>query len=106
MQYASNPPFVLDYHNLHLLQFTAANILIETYAAGSIHLMNDEILRCRIEYHLGWYPDSLDTPHGRMVVSQTRFLIMSYFHAAATSVAIRFAILGIALESIRLYLEL
>ncbi|KAF4593535.1 hypothetical protein EYR40_008321 [Pleurotus pulmonarius] len=69
-------------------------------------LMNDEILRCRIEYHLGWYPDSLDTPHGRMVVSQTRFLIMSYFHAAATSVAIRFAILGIALESIRLYLEL
>ncbi|KAF9492888.1 hypothetical protein BDN71DRAFT_1509111 [Pleurotus eryngii] len=97
---------VLDHHDLHLLQYMVTNILIESYGTGSIHLMNDDILCCRVEYHLGWYLNLLDSPYACVVVARTRFSIMSYFQAVATSVTIHYAILGLALEHICLFLNL
>ncbi|KAF9486802.1 hypothetical protein BDN71DRAFT_1459147 [Pleurotus eryngii] len=67
--------------------------------------MNGDILRRRTEAHLGWHPNSLNTVQARFVVSKTRHVILSRSDEAAASTIVRFAVLGVALEPIRHYLQ-
>ncbi|KAG9220141.1 hypothetical protein CCMSSC00406_0007164 [Pleurotus cornucopiae] len=85
------------------VQHMAANVLVEAYASGTFPAMNDVLLRRRVEYYLELVPNRLETQQGRMLVSQIRWLVV--FHAALESVTIRYAILGLALEHVRRYLQ-
>ncbi|KAF9488752.1 hypothetical protein BDN71DRAFT_1593840 [Pleurotus eryngii] len=101
----SAAPLLLDHQQLRSVQFTATNILIEAFASGTLSSLNDEILRRRAEYHLQWHPNALDSEQARVVVSQTRCLVLSHIEEACTSITIRFAVLGVALEPICCYLQ-
>ncbi|KAJ8695784.1 hypothetical protein PTI98_005711 [Pleurotus ostreatus] len=94
----------LDHHQLRSIQCTTTHILVEAYAAGTLCMLNDDVVRRRAEYHLGWRLNSLDSTQARTVVSQTRRHVLSRIDEAASSVAIRYAVLGFALEHVRHYL--
>ncbi|KAF4581372.1 hypothetical protein EYR40_002960 [Pleurotus pulmonarius] len=96
---------LLNHEQLRNVQVTAANILIEAFASGTLSTLNDELLRRRAEYHLGWCPNALDSAQARGVVAQTRCLVLTHIGNASESVTIRFAVLGVALEPIRRYLQ-
>ncbi|KAF9487123.1 hypothetical protein BDN71DRAFT_1594629 [Pleurotus eryngii] len=90
------PP--LDHAQVRKVWCTATFILVEAYAAGTLYTMNNEILRCRAEYHLGWFPNSLESAQARTTIFQTRCNVLSRIDEAAASVAIRYAVLGLALD--------
>ncbi|KAF4600273.1 hypothetical protein EYR38_004897 [Pleurotus pulmonarius] len=87
------------------VQHMAANVLVEAYASGTFPAMNDVLLRRRVEYYLELVPNRLDTQQGRMLVSQICWLVVYQFHAALESATIRYAILGLALEHVRRFLQ-
>lgn len=125
-------PHLLDHQQLRNVQFTTTNILIEAFAAGNLSCvvapsallpltffcstLNDETLRRRAENHLGWVSNSLDSAQARVVIAQTRCLVLvtscplslvaadihpspvkTHIDKAAASTTIRFAVLGVAL---------
>ncbi|KAF9492847.1 cytochrome P450 [Pleurotus eryngii] len=120
----NSQPNLLDHQQLRNVQFTTTNILIEAFAAGNLFTLNDETLQRRAENHLGWVSNSLDSAQARVVIAQTRCLVLvtscplslaaadihplpvkTHIDKAAASTTIRFAVLGVALEPIRQYLQ-
>ncbi|KDQ25051.1 hypothetical protein PLEOSDRAFT_1086016 [Pleurotus ostreatus PC15] len=101
MENGRGPPMyhqaLLDHQQLRRVQFAASNILIEAFASGNLPSMNDETLRRHAEYDLGWRTNSLDSEHARLVVFQTRCMVLTHLEEAALSATIRFAVLGVAL---------
>ncbi|KAG9221873.1 hypothetical protein PTI98_008853 [Pleurotus ostreatus] len=103
-RHATAEPLLTPYQ-LRQVQHTAANVLVDAYAAGMLPSMNDELLRRRVEYYLDWPANHLDTCQGRMAISQLRWLVLHHLHAALESTSIRYTILGLALEHIRQFLR-
>lgn len=92
-RHATAEPLLTPYQ-LRQVQHTAANVLVDAYAAGMLPYvlrcpfvisqltlsvyssMNDELLRRRVEYYLDWPANHLDTCQGRMAISQLRWLVL------------------------------
>ncbi|KAF4584010.1 hypothetical protein EYR40_002508 [Pleurotus pulmonarius] len=87
---------LLTPYQLRQVQHMAANVLVDAYTAGMLPyvlhcpfvisqltlsvygLMNDELLRRRVEYYLDWPAHHLDTCQGHMAISQLRCIIYTW----------------------------
>ncbi|KAF9494938.1 hypothetical protein BDN71DRAFT_1507279 [Pleurotus eryngii] len=98
------PVALLNYEGLQAIQYTITMVLVNAYTKDYIHDLDDDTLCRHVEYYLGWYPNSLDSHHSCTVIAQTCVLVLQfYLDCASTSIPIRYAILGLVLENIRLF---